>query len=187
MAERKHIRLIDTTCRDGMHAMAHQFTPDDMAAIAGGAEAAGIDTFECAHGDGLGGSSLQYGIAAAGDEEYLTAAAGQLKNTKLGILLLPGVGTKEDLTVAARCGVKVARIATHVTEADIAEQHIRLSNELGMEAIGVLMMTHMVPPEKILEQASLMQSYGAQGIYLMDSAGALLTDGVRARVSLLVR
>lgn len=181
----KSIRIIDSTCRDGMHAMSHQFSSPQIADIARGAEEAGIDTLEVSHGDGLGGSSLQYGIAAEADEEWLKAASSNLNNTKLAILLLPGIGTKKELQMADACGMKVARIATHVTEADISQQHINLVKNMGHEAIGVLMMVHMVNAEKVLEQAKLMEGYGADGIYLMDSAGALLPEGVKDRVSLL--
>lgn len=181
----RDVRVIDVTCRDGMHALSHRFTPSQVAVIAAGAEAAGVDTFEVSHGDGLAGSSLQYGIGAASDEEWLMAAAGSLHKTKLAILLLPGIGTKKDLEMAKGCGMQVARIATHVTEADISEQHIKLAKKMGKEALGVLMMSHMAPPVKILEQALLMQSYGADGLYLMDSAGALLPAGVKERVALL--
>lgn len=182
----KHVRIIDSTCRDGMHAMSHQFSSKQIAEIAKGAEESQVDTIEVSHGDGLGGSSLQYGLAAESDEEWLKAASANLTNTKLAVLLLPGIGTKDELQMADRCGMKVARIATHVTEADIAQQHINLVKNMGHEAIGVLMMVHMVSAEKVLEQAKLMESYGADGIYLMDSAGALLPQGVKERVSLLV-
>lgn len=181
----KNIRIIDTTLRDGMHAMAHQFTVEQMAVISELLDKAGVDTIEVSHGDGLGGSSLQYGLAKATDEEYLRTVSSILKNAKLAILLLPGVGTKKNLEMAVSCGATVARIATHVTEADIAEQHIQLAKKLGMEAIGVLMLVHMREPAKILEQAKLMESYGADGIYMMDSAGALLPEGVKKRVAVL--
>jgi 4-hydroxy-2-oxovalerate aldolase len=180
--ETNKIRILDTTCRDGMHAMAHQFKPEQVAALAEGVEAAGVDIFEVSHGDGLGGSSINYGYGAASDREWITAAAAKLKNTKLSILMLPGIGTLEDLEMAAECGVKVCRITTHCTEADIAAQHIKLCKNLGMETFGLLMMVHMVEPEKLLEQAKLMESYGADGIYLMDSSGHLLPDGVKKRV-----
>jgi len=179
------IRLLDTTCRDGMHAMAHQFTPEQVSLIAEGVESAGVDVFEVSHGDGLGGSSINYGIAAATDEEYLRAAKSKLKNTKLAFLLIPGIGTMEDLKMAADCGAKVARVTTHCTEANITGQHIKLAKDLGMESFGVLMMTHMIEPEELLKQAKLMEDYGADIVYLMDSAGHLLPEGVKNRVSLL--
>jgi len=169
--------------RDGMHAVSHQFTPDEIAEIAAALDNAGVDTIEISHGDGLGGSSFQYGFAAASDEEYLKAAAAVLKKTKLAVLLLPGIGTVRDLEVAAKAGATVVRVATHVTEADIAAQHIKAAHSMGMEAIGFLMMCHMVEKEKIVEQAKLFEEYGAQGVYVTDSAGALLPDQVAERIS----
>jgi 4-hydroxy 2-oxovalerate aldolase len=179
---KKYIRIVDSTLRDGMHAVSHQFTPDDMAEIAEGLDKAGIDTIEISHGDGLGGSSYQYGFAAASDEEYLKAVSSVLKNAKLCVLLLPGIGTKKELEFAAKFNAKVARIATHVTEADVGEQHIKLAKELGLEAIGFLMMVHMVPPEKVAEQAKLFESYGADKVYVTDSAGAMTPKDVTARI-----
>jgi len=178
----KRIRIVDTTLRDGMHAVSHQFTPDDMAEIAQKLDEAGVDTIEIGHGDGLGGSSFQYGFAKASDEEYVKAVSQVLKRAKLDVLLLPGIGTVEHLEMAAKYGAKVARIATHVTEADIAEQHIKFAKELGMEAIGFLMMAHMADVEKVVEQAKLFASYGADVIYITDSAGALAPQGVAERV-----
>jgi 4-hydroxy 2-oxovalerate aldolase len=179
---KKKIRMIDTTLRDGMHAMKHRFTLDQVADIAGKLEDANIEAVEMSHGDGLGGSSINYGFAAHSDREYLKAVSSVLSRSKLAILMLPGVGTVEDLEMAAEAGTKVARIATHVTEADIAEEHIRYCKGVGMETVGVLMMTHTVEPEKIVEQAQLMQSYGADLVYAMDSAGAMLPNDVERRV-----
>lgn len=179
------IRILDTTLRDGMHAMSHQFKPIEMASIAAGLDEANVDTIEVSHGEGLAGSSFQYGFAAASDEEYLQAVSQILNRTKLAILLLPGIGTKKDLEIAAKYGTKVARIATHVTEADISQQHIQLAKELGMEAMGLLMMAHMVGVEKVVEQAKLMESYGADMVYLMDSAGTMLPLDVQRKVSAL--
>ncbi|WP_028309674.1 4-hydroxy-2-oxovalerate aldolase [Desulfitibacter alkalitolerans] len=178
----KHIRIVDTTLRDGMHAVSHQFTPEDMAQIAAALDEAGVDTIEIGHGDGLGGTSYQYGFAIASDEEYLKAVSDVLKNARLDVLLLPGIGTKKDLEFAAKYNTKVARIATHVTEADVGEQHIKLAKELGMEAIGFLMMSHMVPPEKIVEQAKLFESYGADVVYVTDSAGAMVPQEVAVKI-----
>ncbi|GAV22986.1 4-hydroxy-2-oxovalerate aldolase [Carboxydothermus pertinax] len=178
----KKIRIIDSTLRDGMHAVSHQFTPEEMAEIAAGLDAAGIDTLEVSHGDGLGGSSYNYGFAAAKDEDYLKAVSQVLKNSKLGVLLLPGIGTAHDLEMAAKFGAKVVRVATHCTEADIGEQHIKIAKELGMEAIGFLMMSHMVPPEKLVEQAKLFESYGADAVYVTDSAGAMTPYDVKKRI-----
>lgn len=181
----KKIRIFDTTLRDGMHAVSHSFTVDDMVQIATALDEAGADTIEVSHGDGLGGSSFQYGFTACPEEDYLRGVSAHLKKSKLGILLIPGIGTAKDLRMAAECGVKVARIATHATEADIGQQHIQLAKEMGMEAIGFLMMTHMVPPEKIVEEAKKFESYGADAINCADSAGAMLPKDVEARISAL--
>lgn len=179
------ITIIDTTCRDGMHAMAHQFKVDDVARIARGLEKAGVNYMEVSHGDGLGGHSINYGFGAATDEEWLMAARKELKKTKLAVLFLPGVGTMDDLRMARNCGVDMCRVTVHCTEADITKQHVKLVKDLGMQAFGVLMMVHMVTPEKLLEQAKIFQDYGVGAVYMMDSAGHLLPDGVRARVSYL--
>ena len=179
---RDSLRIIDTTLRDGMHSVSHQFTPQQMAEIAQAMDEAGVDTIEVSHGDGLGGSSLQYGRGAATDESYLKAVAPVLKRSKLAVLLLPGVGIKEDLDMAADLGASVARIATHVTEADISEQHMGLAKQRGMEAIGFLMMAHMAPVETMLHNAKLMESYGADYVYVVDSSGHMVPQEVTERV-----
>jgi 4-hydroxy 2-oxovalerate aldolase len=181
----RRVRVIDSTLRDGSHAKAHQFTADQVGRIAGGLDAAGLDTVEVSHGDGLGGSSLQYGRSLEPQGKLLAAASAAMPNAKLAILLLPGIGTVSDLEEAAGQGASVARIATHVTEADICEQHIRWARDHGMEAIGFLMMAHMAEPPTLVEQARKMADYGAQCVYVVDSAGALTPDGVRERVGAL--
>jgi 4-hydroxy 2-oxovalerate aldolase len=181
----KSMRVVDTTLRDGMHSVAHQFTPEQMATIAAAMDAAGIDTLEVSHGDGLGGSSLQYGRAAASDETYLRAVVSVLKRSKLAVLLLPGIGVKEDLDMAANLGARVARIATHVTEADISEQHMGLARKRGMEVMGFLMMAHMAPIEVMIHNGKLMESYGADYVYVVDSAGYMLPPEVEERVGAL--
>jgi 4-hydroxy 2-oxovalerate aldolase len=181
----RFVRVVDTTLRDGMHSVAHQFTPEQMAQIAAALDAAGIDTLEVSHGDGLGGSSIQYGRAAATDQEYLEAVSAVLTRTKLAVLLLPGIGVKEDLDMAADLGATVARIATHVTEADISEQHMGLAKKRGMEVVGFLMMAHMAPIEVMVHNAKLMESYGADCVYVVDSAGYMLPPEVRERVTAL--
>ena len=178
----KSVRLIDSTLRDGSHAMAHQFTSTMVRDIVKALDEAGVGTIEVSHGDGLGGSSFNYGFSKEPELDLIKAAAETVRSAKLAVLLLPGIGTREDLRRAAEYGVKVARIATHCTEADIAQQHIGLAKEMGMEAIGFLMMAHMIPPEELLAQARLMESYGADCVYVTDSAGALTPDGFRARV-----
>ena len=185
MPRQRRIRIIDTTLRDGSHAVAHRFTAAQVRDLAGALQAAQLDTVEVSHGDGLGGSSIQYGLAATSDAEALQAAASALTTTKLAVLLLPGIGVREDLELAHGLGARVARIATHVTEADISAQHIGLARQLGMEVIGFLMLSHMVDAAKVLEQAKQMESYGASTVYVVDSAGAMLPDDVRRKVSLL--
>ena len=183
--ENKKVAILDTTLRDGQHAMAHQFTPQQAADVAKALDEAGVGTIEVSHGDGLAGSSIQYGFGAADDLELLAAVSKVISPGKLGVLLLPGVGTQEDLQMARDHGAAAARVATHCTEADIAEQHIGLAEQLGMRPIGVLMMTHMVEPAKLVEQAKIMESSGAELVYMMDSAGAMLPADVVARVDAL--
>ena len=184
MKNRK-VAILDTTLRDGQHAMAHQFTPRQAADVAKALDEAGVGTIEVSHGDGLAGSSIQYGFGAADDRELLEAVSKVITPGKLGVLLLPGVGTQDDLQMAKDHGAGAARVATHCTEADIAEQHIGLAGKLGMRPIGVLMMTHMVEPAKLVEQAKIMESSGAELVYMMDSAGAMLPADVTARVDAL--
>jgi 4-hydroxy 2-oxovalerate aldolase len=166
--------------------MAHQYTSEQVRNIVKALDDAGVGTIEISHGDGLGGSSFQYGFSKEPELDLIKVAAETVSKSQLAVLLLPGIGTREDLREAAKYGVKVARIATHCTEADISQQHIGLAKEMGMEAIGFLMMAHMISPEKLLEQARLMESYGADSVYVTDSAGALTPDGFRARVRALV-
>jgi 4-hydroxy 2-oxovalerate aldolase len=176
------VHVLDATLRDGSHPMGHSFTREQIAAVVAGLDGAGVEYVEVSHGDGLGGSSINYGRSLLTDEEMLAAAAPAIRRSKLTVLLLPGIGTKDDLEMAAQHGARAVRVATHVTEADIAEQHIGLARKLGMEAFGFLMMGHMAPPEKVAEQARLFQSYGAGVVYVADSAGTMLPDDVRARV-----
>jgi 4-hydroxy 2-oxovalerate aldolase len=178
----RRVRITDTTLRDGDHAMAHQFTVEQVRSIAQELDEAGVPVIEVSHGDGLAGSSLQYGLPLEPEEAYIEAAASVIKRGKLAVLLLPGIGTRKELKRSAELGAKVARIATHCTEADIAEQHIGLAKELGMEVVGFLMMAHMEPPEKLAEQAKLMENYGADCVYVVDSAGAMTEPEARARV-----
>jgi 4-hydroxy-2-oxovalerate aldolase len=178
----KKIRVVDTTMRDGSHSISHQYTVEQICSIARGLDEAGVEIVEVSHGDGLGGSSINYGFERCSDEAKLRAAASVMKKSKLTVLLLPGVGIKEDLVMARDCGAKVARVATHVTEANISEQHIGLAKELGMEVLCFLMMAHMAEIEIMVEQAKLMESYGADGIYVVDSAGAMVPSQVKQRV-----
>ncbi|MEX1210725.1 MAG: 4-hydroxy-2-oxovalerate aldolase [Candidatus Nanopelagicales bacterium] len=179
-------RLIDSTLRDGSHAISHQYFAEDVIRIVAGLDAAGVQVIEIAHGDGLGGSSFNYGFSAVSEKELIAQACDTAQTAQIACLLLPGIGLADDLREVRELGVSVARIAVHCTEADITEQHIRVAKDLGMEAIGFLMMAHMNSPEGLVEQALLMQSYGADTIYIADSAGAMTVDDVRRRVSALV-
>lgn len=177
------VHVVDTSLRDGMHSVRHRFTPDQVATVAAALDGAGVPVIEVTHGDGLGGSSLQYGVAAASDTDWIAAAAARVENAELAVLLLPGVGTIEDLRAAQDAGARCARVATHCTEPDIGAQHLRWAAEHGMRAIGFLMMSHMLSPQELAEQALVMQDAGASVVYVVDSAGALLPTGAAARVS----
>lgn len=179
-------RLIDSTLRDGSHAISHQYFADDVVRIVRGLDAAGVQVIEIAHGDGLGGSSFNYGFSAVPEKDLIARACEVTTNAKIACLLLPGIGLADDLREVHELGVQVARIAVHCTEADITQQHIAVAKSLGMEAIGFLMMSHMNSPEGLVEQGLLLQSYGADTVYIADSAGAMTTDDVRRRVNALV-
>ncbi|HWU69030.1 MAG TPA: 4-hydroxy-2-oxovalerate aldolase [Stenotrophobium sp.] len=179
------IKVHDMSLRDGMHPKRHQITIEQMQTIAKGLDEAGCPLIEVTHGDGLGGASVNYGFAAATDEQYLRAVVPLMKQAKVSALLLPGIGTVDHLKIAADCGITTIRVATHCTEADVSEQHIMLGRKMGLDTVGFLMMAHMIEPEKILEQAKLMESYGANCLYVTDSAGHMLPDDVTARIALL--
>lgn len=176
------ITVVDSTLRDGSHAKRHQFTEAEVRDVACGLERAHLPIIELSHGDGLGGSSINYGFSLVDEFRLLAVVASELKNTRLAVLMLPGVGVKADLTRAADTGATVARIATHCTEADISEQHMGLARSLGMTVVGFLMMAHMVSAAKLAEQAKIMAEAGAQVVYVTDSAGALLPNHTADRI-----
>jgi len=180
----RKIKLHDNCLRDGMHAKRHQFTIEQMVAVATGLDEAGIPLIEVTHGDGLGGASVNYGFPLHTDEEYLAAVVPKVKRAKISVLLVPGIGTVEHLQRARDLGVHTVRVCTHCTEADVSEQHITYARKLGMDTVAFLMMAHMSPPDKLLEQARLMASYGANCVYCTDSAGYMLPEDVKARVGL---
>lgn len=181
----RYIVLHDMSLRDGMHAKRHQITLDEAVSIATGLDEAGVPLIELTHGDGLGGNSVNYGFAAHSDEDYFNAVIPKLKNAKTSALLLPGIGTIDDLKRAKDCGIDMVRVATHSTEADVSEQHLSWARENGLQTVGFLMMAHMTPVKKLVEQAKLMESYGAQCVYCTDSAGYMLPEEVTHKVSAL--
>ncbi|EPZ42912.1 4-hydroxy-2-oxovalerate aldolase [Alicyclobacillus acidoterrestris] len=185
MAYKYRIELTDVTLRDGMHAVRHQFSVEDASAIASALDGTGVALIEATHGDGLGGSSVQYGFSKETEADYLRAVCGVVSQSKVAALLLPGIGTVEDLKRAVECGIQAVRVATHSTEADISAQHIEEARKLGLDTVGFLMMSHMTPTERLVEEANKMASYGAHAVYIVDSAGAMLMDEVRAKVSAL--
>ncbi|WP_280420576.1 4-hydroxy-2-oxovalerate aldolase [Nocardia carnea] len=172
----------DVTLRDGMHAIRHRITPENVGKIVAALDAAGVDAIEVAHGDGLAGGSVNYGPGSHSDWTWLEAAAANIGNARLTSLLLPGVGTAEDLRRAWGLGVRSVRVATHCTEADVAAQHIATAREIGMDVSGFLMMSHMAEPAELARQAKLMESYGAHCVYVTDSGGRLTMNGVRDRI-----
>ncbi|RMH87178.1 MAG: 4-hydroxy-2-oxovalerate aldolase [Actinomyces sp.] len=176
------IRITDTSLRDGSHAKRHRFTVDDVKAIVSALDAAGMPVIEVTHGDGLGGSSYNYGFSLTDERELMAAAVETARQAKICALMLPGVGTKDDIKACADLGVSIIRIATHCTEADIAIQHFGLARELGLETVGFLMMAHTQPPEVLARQARIMVDAGCQCPYVVDSAGAMILDDVSARV-----
>ena len=178
----KKVTVHDMTLRDGMHPKRHLMTLEQMKTVACGLDAAGVPLIEVTHGDGLGGSSVNYGFPAHTDEEYLGAVVPLMKQARVSALLIPGIGTVDHLLMAKDLGVKTIRVATHCTEADVSEQHIGKARALGLDTVGFLMMAHMASPEKLVTQALLMESYGANCIYITDSAGYMLPDDVRARL-----
>jgi 4-hydroxy-2-oxovalerate/4-hydroxy-2-oxohexanoate aldolase len=179
----KKVTVHDMTLRDGMHPKRHQMSLEQMKSIACGLDAAGVPLIEVTHGDGLGGSSVNYGFPAHTDEEYLGAVIPQMKNAKVSALLIPGIGTVEHLLMAKDLGVHTIRVATHCTEADVSEQHITKARALDMDTVGFLMMAHMSTPDALIKQAKLMEGYGANCIYVTDSAGYMLPDDVTARIA----
>lgn len=178
----KPIRLTEVCLRDGSHVVAHQFTEQQVRDVVRGLDDAGMHYIEVSHGDGLGGSTFQYGKSLVNEMKLIEAAVAACTKSKVAVLLIPGIGTVHELKQANDLGARLVRVATHVTEADVSAQHMSKARELGMETVGFLMMAHSAPVEKLVEQAKKMESYGAEAVYITDSAGALLPHEVRERV-----
>lgn len=180
------IRLTDTTLRDGSHAMSHRFTEQHVRDVVRALDDARVEVIEVTHGDGLGGSSFNYGFSLTPELDLVAAAVDEAQQAKIAVLLLPGLGTIEDLDRAYAAGARVARIATHCTEADVSIQHFQHARSLGMETVGFLMLSHRAEPQDLAKQARIMADAGCECVYVVDSAGALILDDVSDRVSALV-
>ena len=179
---KRPLYIQDVTLRDGMHAIKHQYSKQQIRDLAISLDKAKVDAIEIAHGDGLAGGSFNYGFGAHTDWEWLEGISEELEHAVLTTLVLPGIATIKDLEHAHKLGVKSVRIATHCTEADISQQHIEAAKKMGMDVGGFLMLSHMAEPKKLAEQAKLMESYGADCVYVTDSAGAMLMDGIADRI-----
>jgi 4-hydroxy 2-oxovalerate aldolase len=180
------VRITDSCLRDGSHGKRHQFTTNDVRQIVAALDEAGVPVIEVSHGDGLGGSSFTYGLSLTDERELVRVAAETAHRSRIATLLLPGVGTKQDITAVADLGASIARIATHCTEADISIQHFGVARSMGLETVGFLMMAHTQPPEVLAAQARIMADAGSQCVYVVDSAGALILEQVTDRVAALV-
>jgi 4-hydroxy 2-oxovalerate aldolase len=182
----RDLRITDSTLRDGSHAMRHRFTEEQVRVVVRALDSAGVEVIEVSHGDGLGGSSFNYGFSAVDDIELVRAAVQEATRAKIAVLLLPGLGTVANLRQAHDAGASVARIATHCTEADVSAEHFAAARELGMETVGFLMLAHRIEPAALAAQAQIMVDAGAQCVYVVDSAGALVLSEAQARVQALI-
>ena len=180
------VRVTDSSLRDGSHAKQHQFTAEHVRSVVAALDGAGVPVIEVAHGDGLGGSSFNYGFSHTPEQELIRTAVETARQARIAFLMLPGLGVQDDIREAAGNGAAVCRIATHCTEADISVQHFGLARELGLETVGFLMMAHSSPPEALAKQARIMADAGCQCVYVVDSAGALVLEDTSARVAALV-
>jgi 4-hydroxy 2-oxovalerate aldolase len=180
------VRITDSCLRDGSHAVRHQLTSEQVRSVVGALDAAGVPVLEVAHGDGLGGSSFTYGFSRTPERELIATAVATAQRARVAALLLPGIGTAEDIHAVAELGVSIIRIANHCSEADISVQHFRIARDLGLETVGFLMMSHSQPPSVLAEQARIMADAGCQCVYVVDSAGALVPPAVAERVEAII-
>jgi len=186
VGESSAVRITDSTLRDGSHAMAHRFTEGQVRSVVHALDGAGVQVIEVSHGDGLGGSSFNYGFSLVDDISLVAAAVEEAHQAKIAVLMLPGLGTVTDLKMAQAAGASVARLATHCTEADVSRQHFDAARNMGMETVGFLMLSHRASPAKLAEQARIMVDSGAQCVYVVDSAGALVLGDAQQRVQALI-
>ncbi len=182
----RDVRITDSTLRDGSHAMRHRFTEEQVRSVVSALDGAGVQVIEVSHGDGLGGSSFNYGFSLVDEISLIRAAVDEARAALIAVLLLPGVGTVDDLREAREAGASVARIATHCTEADVSVQHFAAARDLGMETVGFLMLAHRLDPAGLARQARIMVDAGAECVYVVDSAGALVLSDAQTRVQALV-
>ncbi|MFV0462679.1 MAG: 4-hydroxy-2-oxovalerate aldolase [Nostocoides sp.] len=182
----RDLRITDSTLRDGSHAMAHQYTEEQVRGVVHALDVAGVQVIEVSHGDGLGGSSFNYGFSKVNEIQLIKAAVEEAKQAKIAFLMLPGLGTVPDIKAAHDAGASVARIATHCTEADVSIQHFGVARDLGLETVGFLMLAHKASPEKLAEQARIMVDAGAQCVYVVDSAGALMLQTAQERIQAVI-
>lgn len=181
----RKVILHDMCLRDGMHAKKEQVSIEQMVKVATALDNAGVPYMQVTHGAGVGGNSLQHGFAPHSNEDYIRAVAAVVKQAKISVLLLPGLGTMRELHSAFDCGARSVHVATHCTEADTAPQHIAYARKLGMDTTGFLMMAHLNTAEGLAQQGKLMESYGAHTVYITDSAGYMLPEDVKRAVGTL--
>jgi len=181
----RKVILHDMCLRDGMHAKGEQISVEEMVKVATALDDANVPYIQVTHGAGLGGNSLQHGFSMASNEEYISAVAPLMKQAIISVLLVPGMGTMKELQAAYDAGARSVHVATHCTEANTSPQHIAYARKLGMDTTGFLMMAHLNDAKGLAEQAALMESYGAQTVYLTDSAGYMLPQDVTRCISAL--
>lgn len=180
----KNIIITDSSLRDGNHAVKHTISLDSIKRYCQFAEAAGVPIVEVGHGNGLGASSLLIGQSVYTDEQLLSTAREALNNSKLGIHIIPGIATvQKDIEPAISLGVDVFRVATHCTEATLSKSHIEYLKKRDKLVLGVLMMSALADTKTLVENAKVMQEYGADAVIIMDSTGTYLPVDVYERVS----